>query len=675
MRRRELAKLLMASAASSAAQRSHSEGARLAPWSLLDRSGYVRIPDGSYRNESTLRILLQNTIIGESRQNTIVASAGEFVLEVGDPKQAPNAGLIQRLRLFGSAANRACVHMSSGCHMWRLEELLFSGGPCPALLVENCWDSNYADIDVLAHAGVSANPAQGAAVIFAAGCNNIYCRGLRVEAADSGGLYVDSGPIYLVTGKLDDGFRPTQTAAAITVGTAGHLVVDDFYCGGTLAQYPVDLAGTLKLGRVLFDGGTRTPAAIFDHRAWSHVNPQTFAGAAATYFGPQIGTLDLGAAQFKRFHPSVDSDTPAAVYSRIHPIRQLRRLTAARNGPASATTRWVDTTATGSHDNLYANSFLVHNSSGTLAGAAPGARRRILQSFANGKLLLQGSSPVLLDDDWSIEYCAAHRTPIRASGVWLDRDQSLFAVVADHVGVASQPRYQTHSEDGDHGTTVFRLHAPQLAAGRDLRGLFLVDLHSGEPFYIEHGMDAEGNIGVIYDRSAELDIRRSYQIVAGYDARIELLGAHVLWSHAGIARQVPIAELLQAGFSPEDFPLWGIGFASSAEDAAEGWARLQLDGVIVSVDLSRAAQWEIDVTHSRPFSIADPTPVPLEPGQRLGLTLRNLASASLGTVSWGGSYRLSPWTGPAVAHCRTIEFRFDGRCWIEVARTPADVPL
>jgi hypothetical protein len=65
-------------------------------------------------------------------------------------------------------------------------------------------------------------------VIFRNACNNIYCQGLRIEGAHSGGIYTDGGPIYVVTGKIDDGFGGPQSTAAITVTAGGHLVLDDF---------------------------------------------------------------------------------------------------------------------------------------------------------------------------------------------------------------------------------------------------------------------------------------------------------------------------------------------------------------------------------------------------------------------------------------------------------------
>jgi hypothetical protein len=669
MRRRDLSRLLLVAAAAST--RSRAEGpapAAPAPWNLLAKAGYVKVPDGSYELSHKLQTLLQNTIIGESRQNTVVRTTApaEYVLEIGDGRVAPNAGLVQRLRFYGSAGNRACLHLSSSCHMWRLEELLFSGGPCPALLVENCWDSNYCDIDVLAHGGPGADPSRAAAVIFARGCNNIYCRGLRVEAAGSGGLYVDSGPIYVVMGKIDNGFRAPQSAPAVSVTRMGHLVLDDFYFGGMLHQYPIEVAGTLKLGRVLLDGGTGQRAAIHDRREWLHTNPQSFPGASAASMGPDLPILDLGAAQFRRYHPSVATETPAAVFSRIHPLRQARQLTTTTNEAASGDTRLISTTLKAARDDVYRNSFLVHNPSGTEAGTGPGARRRILRSFADGKMLLHGAQPLLLDTQWSVEYCAAHCTPIKARDVSLDRDQQLFAVLSRQLTLTSAPTYVASITDPAYGTTKMRIEDPAVERGTDLTGLFLIDNANGEPFYIDYGMDDQGCIGVLYDRRERLSSGRSFSVVAGYAAAVRQDGQSLRWTFAGEEHCVGLSELYSAGYDVEQFPLWGLGTSRALE-------RLGVGSASVIIDPARSAHYEVTASDARPLAMSDPGNG-VGVGARVGITLRNASAGALGDIVWGASYRLAPWTSPAPGHSRSIEFRFDGSHWIEIARTPADVP-
>jgi len=530
----------------------------------LQTPGATRIPDGTYRTSRKLRTVLPKTIVGDSRQNTLLLPQRfrDYVLEVGDGNHpGPNAGLIQRLRLYGEEGNLGCLHMNRLSHMWVLTELIFSGGHCPALLVENCWDSNYTNIDVLGHyTPAGDDPSRHAAVIFKDGCNNIYCRGFRIEGAFSGGLYVDGAPIYVTGGKVDDGFSGPQTAAAITVASGGALFLDDFYLGGVLHQFAIDVAGALKLGHVSIDGGTGKIAAINDRRAWRHLGESSQASSAAAA-GPSLPDLDLGSADFRRFHPSVDTDTPAAVFSRIHPIRQVQRLTIRANGQPQAGSIRVRTDLKLAHDHQYKNSFLVHNSTGIQVGDMPGARRRILDSLGSGDLLLQGSHPVTVDSDWSIEFCAGHYTPLRHRNCRVGGHQELFAVVCAEATLEA-PAYVAAPGEVAYGTTRFRIKGEGLTQRIDLTGLFLVDNASGEPYYIQYGIDAGGLMGVMYDRASELGTSQSFSVVAGYPADVQRRGSVVSWTHGGTEHRVTVAQLRATGFGPDEIPLWAFAIAA-----------------------------------------------------------------------------------------------------------------
>jgi len=671
MDRRALSKLLLATTAGAAGP-GHPEPQTSSPWQALNRSLYVRVPPGSYPVGQKLQTTLQNTIIGESRQSSVLLPArfADYVLEVGNGTPGPNAGTIQRLRFYGAQGNLGCLHMNTLSHMWRLEELLFSGGPCPALVVDNCWDSNYCDIDVLGHIGPPGDPARGASVIFRNGCNNIYCRGLRIEGALSGGLYIDGAPIYIVTGKIDDGFGAPQSAPAITISANGFLVVDDFYLGGMRDQFHIDIAGSVRLGNVLLDGGTNRPAAINDRRAWRHFNAQTFTRAAETFFGPYLPLLDLGTAQFRRSHASVSTLTPAAIYSRIHPLRQVQNLATLANAADDDDKIRVSTTLKARHDDLFKNSFLVHNATGTVARSTPDARRRILRSFTDGKLLLQGSQPVTLDADWSVEYCASHSTPLRHRNAVLDRDQNLFARVAQSLVISSPLTYVSVAADPAYGTTKLRLQGADLPHGEDLRGLYLIDNATGEPFYIQYGLDARDFIGVIYDRRGALRSEHTFSVVAGYAADVEVRGEVATWRFAGRQHRAALRELSEAGYDAEQVPLWDFLWPEQA-----GYLeRIAVTTSSVVIDVSHGSEFELTVAHPGDFSILNPRAELVPSGQRLTITIRNISATTLGTVTWDNSYRLAPWLSPASNRSRSIEFRFDGHRWMEIARTPADVP-
>jgi hypothetical protein len=503
MQRRDVPKLLASLAAAPTTGASQQQTSTQSLQQALSAHGAVRIPMGTHSLSAKLQTLVQNDIAGDSRHDTVLVTEAfaDYILEVGNGIQGPNAGRIARLRFYGTAGNRGCLHMGNLSHMWHLDDLLFSGGPCPALVVDNCWDSNYTSIDILGHVTPGSDPAKTSAVIFKSSSNNIYCRGLRIEGALSGGIYTEGGPIYVITGKIDDGFGKGQTAAAVTVAPTGYMVIDDFYFGGMLNQYHIDVAGFLRLGKVVLDGGTGTPAAIRDRRAWAHINSVTYPGYSAPSQGPFIQGLDLGDAQFRRFHPSVNSETPAAVYSRIHPIRQVKNLTVRANRDVQGNTLTVSTDLRDTHNDLHKLCYLVHNSTAT--------RRLVLNSFVGGSLLLEGTQAVTTDSDWSIEYCETHDTPIRHERAWLDRGQTLFAVVARGLTLVSAPIYVSDPADAAYGTTKVKIDLIG-----EFVGLFLADETTGAAFYIEYS--ANGYVGVMYDRRAMLDATHTYSVTAGH---------------------------------------------------------------------------------------------------------------------------------------------------------------
>ncbi|MBV8852897.1 MAG: hypothetical protein JOY91_05830 [Sinobacteraceae bacterium] len=631
----------------------------------------VELTEGDHVLREKLQVVFPITLTGSSRNNTILHLGvdTDYLLEIGDGHPGPNAGTIQRLRFYGRDGSQGCLHLNNLSHMWLLNELIFSGGHCPALIADNCWDSNYTNIDIFSHFKPGAEAGTAASVILRNGTANIYFRGLRIEGALSGGLYIEDAPIYVLTGKIDNGFGGPQSAAAITIGADGCLLLDDFYIGGIREQFAVELQGSLRLGRVSLDGGTGAPAAINDRRAWRHQDPLHFPHASSASIGPTLAMLDLGDAEFHRFHPSVESETPAAVFSRIHPLRQVRNLVTVANGSPSNNSLLVGTNVVTTHNHQFKNSFLVHNSTGTEAAESPGARRRILDSFVGGNLLLQGEHPVQLDGDWSIEYCAGHYTPIRCNNVVLGSVPSLFAVLARGARIGSAPRYIGDNQNPAYGTTRFHLMS-SVPHGQDLRGLFLLDERSGEPFYLDYGLDQGGAVGVMYDRRSLLSADRTFSVIAGYDAAIRVDGTAALWTHAGVQHRMLLTELARRGFGPEQLPLWGFGAASQHA----GLSRPVTADEVVTIDLATGHEFEISAQDGRALAFSDPVNHEGIPGRRITLTLRNVTKATLAPTQWSAAYKLAVWSDPAAGTSRSITFRYDGHSWIEVGRTPADVP-
>lgn len=63
-------------------------------------------------------------------------------------------------------------------------------------------------------------------------------------------------------------------------------------------------------------------------------------------------------------------------------------------------------------------------------------------------------------------------------------------------------------------------------------------------------------------------------------------------------------------------------------------------------------------------------------GQKLTIRLSNTSGGALGAVTWAAGYKLAAWTQPANGFSRSITFFYDDAtpAWIEISRTPADVP-
>jgi hypothetical protein len=399
------------------------------PWTATGRvNGYHFVADGYYLLHSKVQIAGYVTIVGATRQSTWLVSGSstdDFVVEIGTRSSGPNpnVGALERLRFGGNRGNKACLHLQSASHMWRLNDLLFSGG-CPALVIDNCWDSNYTNIDVLG-AGVTGgtNPAIGASLIVRDGSNNLYFRGLRIEAPVSGGIYVDQATaIRIMDGKIDNGFGPGQGASSITVTDSAELHVQEFYIGGQYT-YQAHIAGAFICDRVTFDGGSGQPASIYDCRPWLHVDTKMVSGISRPSIGPAISRLDLGRSTFNRTHPSVNTTTPAAVYSKIYPIRALDHAGVTGNGAVHEGAITIATNAAIARNDQYTGCYLVHNPTGTRWDS----RRKILSCFVGGQMTVAGTSPLPLDSAWSIEYCGGHYTPIMARDISLQSGASLFA--------------------------------------------------------------------------------------------------------------------------------------------------------------------------------------------------------------------------------------------------------
>jgi hypothetical protein len=94
----------------------------------------------------------------------------------------------------------------------------------------------------------------------------------------------------------------------------------------------------------------------------------------------------------------------------------------------------------------------------------------------------------------------------------------------------------------------------------------------------------------------------------------------------------------------------------------------------ITIDSSTGDQFDITAADGNAFTINAPTSV--VDGQLMTLTIRNTSGGALGTITWNGIFKMSAWTSPATGFNRSITFRYrnDAADWVEVSRTPADVP-
>ncbi len=95
-------------------------------------------------------------------------------------------------------------------------------------------------------------------------------------------------------------------------------------------------------------------------------------------------------------------------------------------------------------------------------------------------------------------------------------------------------------------------------------------------------------------------------------------------------------------------------------------------GAVITPDCQFSDEFLITVTDSRRFTIV----APLNPsyGRRITLTIRNASAGGTGEPAWQPAFKMAAWENPRNGHSRSIEFMYTGTDWLEVGRTPQDVP-
>jgi hypothetical protein len=96
-------------------------------------------------------------------------------------------------------------------------------------------------------------------------------------------------------------------------------------------------------------------------------------------------------------------------------------------------------------------------------------------------------------------------------------------------------------------------------------------------------------------------------------------------------------------------------------------------GITVTPETIAWKGYDLTYNHGSATTVAAPTTDLL--GATLSLRIRNTSGGAMGTITWDAAYKMAAWTNPANGTNRSIEFRCIGTgAWVEVNRTPADVP-
>jgi hypothetical protein len=99
-------------------------------------------------------------------------------------------------------------------------------------------------------------------------------------------------------------------------------------------------------------------------------------------------------------------------------------------------------------------------------------------------------------------------------------------------------------------------------------------------------------------------------------------------------------------------------------------------GATVPIVADSGNEFVITATDGNIFMISNPsyTTSSVAAGQRITVRVMNASGGALGRITWGSGYKMAAWMNPASGYSRSIDFQDDGTHWVEVSRTPSDVP-
>src|SRR6202789_1467774 len=373
-------------------------------------------PAGTYKVSNSLKVTALLNIAGSGRISTTFTGvlSGVPVFDI----QSAQACYFRDIGFLGVTGATACVSLTNTAHMWELRSLLFRSCACPAILVDDSWDSEWFDIDILGASGPGGStPVTGASVVFRNNCNNYHIYGLRIEQPAICGLFVGgtSNEISIFGGKVDGGFAVTSAYPAYVVQGNSQLKCHDVYWGGE-SNYHVSIADTsvVTCANCYFDGGwdngLGTSAHVLMNVTWQ-IQHQT--GQGGDSFQPVSGAFSatgctfIGGSPFLSGYPRVAGIIYATMSTPIFLASNGTQFSPGIGGYSASTNQQLIGVGSGFTfaSNDTANCcYLVAMSNGRTK------RTKLYQTVTGGNALAFGAQTgtTLPNDYYQIEYAANH---------------------------------------------------------------------------------------------------------------------------------------------------------------------------------------------------------------------------------------------------------------------------
>jgi hypothetical protein len=96
-------------------------------------------------------------------------------------------------------------------------------------------------------------------------------------------------------------------------------------------------------------------------------------------------------------------------------------------------------------------------------------------------------------------------------------------------------------------------------------------------------------------------------------------------------------------------------------------------GTSIPIDAGLANHFQITVTNTTGFAIANPTNAPTTGSQQIVIEVVNNSGGAMGAVTWGGNYLVAGWTNPANGKRKSVAISFNGGQWVQVGAVSPDL--